>query len=747
MEKENTSFKEDKSFKEIYFLIMKHWKIVFFSILISVFSIAVYIKLVQPTYESYGSVLIEDPNQNVANVFSTDLGNAKNFIDNEVEILKSRTTAELAIKKLIESGEGYHILRNKNKSDDFYNINLLDEPDKLSLLVEDLQNSMTVENQRNTDVLKILVQSKDPEEAAVIVNTLIDVYVERDLDWVTGEMKHLKSFLKQQLKIKKEELDDIENKLNQFQEEEKIYLVSENYTLLLNDLNSVESSFYLLEAEINILEETKKYMYNLLSEDEKDLAKNISNAINSKLFSLRNEISEKESELITTIIQYGETHNAVLELENKIERLKESLSDEIDVLILNGIISSDPISYRQGIMDSLISVESQIPILISKKNEYRKLITNYDSLLSDLPVKVLEFTRLERDSRIKAETVLFMSQKLEETKINEASKITKIRELDRAVPDLIPIKPNKKLYLALGVIGGLFIGIGIIGLIEIFDNTIKSVEQIERRGFSLLSVIPSIGKKSKKRKNKRYIIQNKNLDKIKRRLITHEDPKSPISEAYRGLRTSLMYTKNEKKCRYLLVSSAGPGEGKTTTIANLAITYAHLGKKTLLIDTDLRKPVLHNLFKVDKTPGITSYLSANESDIDKLIHKTEISNLDLITSGIVPPNPSELLDSDLMVKLLGDLSKKYDVILFDSPPLIAVTDGYIMMKYINQFILVVRSGITQRMALDRVVATMSQSGFKETGVVLNAFEDSHSYGAGYYYNYYQYYYAENSSSD
>ena len=129
MKKENTSFKEDKSFKEIYFLIMKHWKIVFFSILISIFSIAVYIKLVQPTYESYGSVLIEDPNQNVANVFSTDLGNAKNFIDNEVEILKSRTTAELAIKKLIESGEGYHILRNKNKSDDFYNINLLDEPD------------------------------------------------------------------------------------------------------------------------------------------------------------------------------------------------------------------------------------------------------------------------------------------------------------------------------------------------------------------------------------------------------------------------------------------------------------------------------------------------------------------------------------------------------------------------------------------------------------------------------------------
>ena len=106
-----------------------------------------------------------------------------------------------------------------------------------------------------------------------------------------------------------------------------------------------------------------------------------------------------------------------------------------------------------------------------------------------------------------------------------------------------------------------------------------------------------------------YINKKAGIDKLQRRLITHEDPKSPTSEAYRSLRTSLMYTKNEKKCRYLLVGSAGPGEGKTTTIANLAITYANLGKKTLLIDSDLRKPVIHNIFKLDKTPGLTSFLS------------------------------------------------------------------------------------------------------------------------------------------
>ena len=232
---------------------------------------------------------------------------------------------------------------------------------------------------------------------------------------------------------------------------------------------------------------------------------------------------------------------------------------------------------------------------------------------------------------------------------------------------------------------------------------------------------------------------------MQRRLITHEDPKSPISEAYRGLRTSLMYTKSNENCRIILVSSAGPGEGKTTTIANLAITYANLGKKTVLIDSDLRKPVIHNIFKVDKSPGLTSYLSENEKDEKKLINKTNVNNLDVITSGVIPPNPSELLDSPLLENLLNKLKKNYDVILFDTPPLIAVTDAFVLMKYITQFILVVRAGVTERLALDRVMTNVRQSGFKESGVVLNALEESHAYGAGYYYNYYQYYYADKNT--
>ena len=337
-----------------------------------------------------------------------------------------------------------------------------------------------------------------------------------------------------------------------------------------------------------------------------------------------------------------------------------------------------------------------------------------------------------------------MSQRLEEARIGEASNLGKIRVIDKAIPNQSPIKPNKLLNIIFGSLVGLGFGILISSMIEVFDGSIKSISQVERRGLVILSLVPAIKTSKEDRKSRKYKQKNKNIDKLQRRLITYEDPKSPISESYRSLRTSLMYTKNnDDKSNVILVSSPGPGEGKTTTIANLAITYANLGKKTLLIDSDLRKPVLHNVFNLDKTPGLTSCL-IGDSDYKEIINKTDVDNLDLVTSGVIPPNPSELLDSASMKQFIDNVKKDYDIILFDSPPLIAVTDANIILKHVNQFCLVVRAGVTQRGALERVVSLSNQTGVNITGVVMNAMSQEHSYGTGYYYNYYQYYYGDDS---
>ena len=209
----------------------------------------------------------------------------------------------------------------------------------------------------------------------------------------------------------------------------------------------------------------------------------------------------------------------------------------------------------------------------------------------------------------------------------------------------------------------------------------------------------------------------------------------------------MLFTSPDKKVKSILVSSAGPGEGKTTTVANLAITYANLGKKTLLVDTDLRRPVIHKVLDLKKEPGITDYLSGSVSDFNNIIQNTEIENLSAVPSGIIPPNPSELLGSRKMVDLIKNLEKQWDMILFDSPPLVAVTDATMVSKEIDRIIMVVKVGQTDKKAFNHTITSLSNVGAPLGGVILNAVTHKNSYGSYYYnYQYYHYYGNDNEST-
>ena len=199
----------------------------------------------------------------------------------------------------------------------------------------------------------------------------------------------------------------------------------------------------------------------------------------------------------------------------------------------------------------------------------------------------------------------------------------------------------------------------------------------------------------------------------------------------------MLFTSPDDRVKSILVSSAGPGEGKTTTVANLAITYANLGKKTLLVDTDLRRPVIHKVLDLKKEPGITDYLSGSVSDFKDIIQKTEIENLCAAPSGIIPPNPSELLGSRKMRDLINSLEEDWDMVLFDSPPLVAVTDATMVSKEIDQIIMVVKVGQTDKKAFEHTITSLRNVDAPLGGVILNAVTHKNSYGS--YYYYYQYY--------
>ena len=748
------------SFEEILFIIKKNKILVSlittFTVLISIF----FTLLQKPIYESSAMIMIEEPSSK-ASIFDMGIGSDQNYLDNEIKILTSRSTAERTIQKLLESKHLNNLFLFETKDykpngirAEFMKwigflapletkkyIKLEDLPDHdFNDFVSNFRNSLRVSNQKRTDMLQISMQSIDSDEATLLANTLIEVYRLIDLEWATGEMSHLKTFLNEQITLKEVELKKSEDDLRSFQEKYKIFGIDNNSKLLLQNLMNAESELYNTKAEYNIAIERKRYIQSLLTDEEKNFSESVSNTINDRLIALKKEIAIKEAELISAISQQGEEHNIVKSIKEKLRRLKESLEIETRNLISKGISAADPIKYRQTLMDSVISITAISAMLNTRTNELEKLVFKYQNQITTLPEKALEYARLSRNLNIDTATYSLMRQKLEEARINEASKIGKVRIVDPALSEMNKVKPNARMNIFISLVLGFSISIGLAFLLEFFDNTIKSVDFLEKKGLSILALIPSIVNQKVDKK-----VNMGNVQKIKRRIITREDPKSPVSEAYRSLRTSLMYSDNNRKdSNVILVSSSEPGEGKTTTIVNLAITYANLGKKTLLIDTDLRKPVIHQVFSVSREPGITKYLSGLENNFKNLAVETEVENLSVITCGVVPPNPSEILASNKMKELIESLRKDYDVILLDSPPLLAVTDSFVTMKYVDQFILVVRSGSTVKGALNRSLAQLELTNSPLTGAVLNAVDESTSYGGNYYYNYYHYYRDDNS---
>ena len=765
MESINSNFeKQEVSVKELFFVIKRNYKKLFISILGLLFFAAIYLVTVKPIYQTSSSIIIEGANSTVSSLFDMGLGSDKNYLENEIEVLKSRTTSERAIRSLLNSDyrNDLHLFDTKNYEFSFIqktfrNIFFLDWNHKIinnindvmndtlfNLFTERLKNKISISNLRNTDVLNVSYSSYSPTEAAHIVNTIIDVYQKRDQEWANGEMSHLKHFLTKQLDLKEIELSKVEQELKIFQEKEHIYGLDNNSNLLLNQLTTVESDYYNTEAKKNISLERKKYFKNQLNQGEKEFVNRVSNTLDVQLYSIRQELSSLEADYISTKSREGDAHPAVIKLNNKIKNLKSILKKETKKFVQQGIVVANPIEYRQAIMDSVISLGVYISGYNSKLLEIKNLVSKYESQLTLLPEKYLKYSRFQRDRVILSETYRLMKQKLEEVKINEASQLGKIRIVDSAKPKLVKSSPNTRVILLLALFCGIIFGIFFIFISEYLDSTIKSIEEIERRGLAILAIIPSIGNKmNKKTKKKGYKINLKlsSPDIIERRLLTHEDPKSPISEAYRSLRTSLMFgSEEENHGKIILVSSPGPGEGKTTTVSNLAITYANMGKKTLLIDSDLRKPVLHKMFKSSHNKGLTNYLSGSEKDINNLLIESGVDNLKIITSGIVPPNPSELLASNNMKIFIEAVKKEFDIILFDTPPLIAVTDAFVITKYVNKFLLVVRASVTQKGALERSLVNMNNISHSIDGVIFNGVDESNTYGGGYYYNYYQYYY-------
>ncbi len=696
----------------------------------------------QPVYTSSASVLMLEGDPVDAKILNTEaLPYRKTRNMNETELLRSRRIAEDVLRSLAESPyrSELEIMRETDIEG-----NTITFDDRVILL----RTNTSVENVKDTDVLKVSVRAHSAFESAFLANAIAEEYYRYKLRAARGEVSEIRQFLEQQLEVVRDQLSQSEELERAYKESRGVAVLDEESRNLVSSSAQMHALYNQTESDLNAELRRMDYLKRQLEDVRGALVEDVTNITSPIIETLQKEIADKQSRMAALVSNPGQGTDVTIQaLENEIETIKGKLVEEVRKIAAS-TGSMEPLKTSQGLFDNILTSEVEIKALTARAEALREVIANIDFDLDQLPEKTLVLARLTRDRQLNEELYLMLNEKYEEARISEAAKSAGVEIVDTAKPPEEPVKPRKKLNILFGMLFGLALGVGITLLIDLLDDTIKTPEELERMSLTPLGTIPIVNIEDIRRRMKRQGKELTSADeaRIESKMITRFSPKSPISEAYRSLRTNIQFSDIDNPKRVILMTSSATKEGKSTTCVNLAITFAQMGSRVLLVDSDLRRPSLQNFFNVDKMYGLTNVLIGSLAFND-VIKRTEVENLDLITAGDIPPNPAEMVASERMKAFLEEARARYDVVLLDSPPVVAVTDAAILTTRADATIVVVSSGMTGRAELKRALGLIQSVGSNVLGVVLNGLDIKKMYGSYYYYfHYYQYYYYYGSES-
>ncbi|WP_457560106.1 GumC family protein [Caminibacter sp.] len=559
---------------------------------------------------------------------------------------------------------------------------------KLSIIDEAnaLKGSLSVRRVNpKASVVKVEFSDNIPQRAAKFVNTLSNIYIQRSVKLKTMQADQTLKFIDSQLAKISKALAESELKLEKFKQKNKIADITTEAQNILTKLNELESKL----NELTLKENTINFILSQINSNKAKFlsADLIDDAALSNLITQLQTLILKKQELL---IEYTPKHPAVIQVNNQIKTIKEMIRNRIKAL----------------------------KIAIEKKKEFlQKTLQTYEKMLSNIPANERKLIDLQRNYEVNQKIYSYLLEKRAATSIAKAGIVSDNRIIDPALVPKYPYKPKKKVILAVGIVLGLIVGIAIAILLELLDTKIKSVEDVENT-----TDVPVIG----------TVPHFKKTDKI---LKIFDSPKSAIAEAFRAIRTNIRFLA-PKATEVISVTSTISGEGKTTVASNLASIYSLANKKTVIVNLDMRKPTLHKVFEISNDKGL-SQLLVDEISIDEAIHKTKHSNLDVIPSGPIPPNPGELIQSEKMHSLIEELKKRYEIVIFDTPPVGVVVDAIDVLEKSDVNIYIFRANYSKKEFI-KVVNDLKNKNIKGLGIILNDIKSTHGsyYGYGYGYGYY-----------
>ncbi len=684
-----------------YLRIIYERKWIIISLLFAVIIVAIVLTVRQePTYEATCTIMVE-PKATQQDIFEMTYPEKLN-IQNYIEILRSHTLAKLTLAQL--RGSGLSISKIKNP--------------------EELQTRLRVTSVRNTDILKVSFSGKSPEEAALLANTFVDVLIESELSTARREFTEKRKFLEEQMPIVKERLERVEEDLKKFKQETGLIALPTETSQLTKELFEFDRLYGSAESEFEANKTRLAALEQKLKETQETLLEKISEVSSPYILELRQRLVGLETTYSLYLVQgLPESNPKLVSLKKSIRETKEKLVEETRKIKDKELPTLDPLSFSQSLVDDIISLRTEITAGKTRLDVLQNAIGEYEQRLGRLPAQELELIELEREREINANTYRLLMERYEEVRIAEAGRISNVRIIDPARPPRIPVSPNKKRNIILGIVLGIVVGFAGAFLVEYIDNSIKTPKDVERySNLPILGSVPMV----KRKDNTRPI------------LITDLPSRSTFRESYRGIRTNLQLSAPDRPIKSLLVTSPIPQEGKTTVVLNLAFALSQLGLNTVVLDADMRKPAVAKFLGIEGK-CLSEYLAKGE-DLNQFIIDSGMENVSTIISKKIPPNPPELLSSKKMTSLLSDLSERYDFIIVDSPPVLSCTDAAIIASIVDAVLFVVRSHKTPKKALMQVKNIMERINARVAGVILNMVPSGRgTYGYYRYYHYYHYY--------
>jgi len=707
-------------------------KIIALSVVTTLIAILVVFSLTAK-YSATSTLLIEASESKIVSieeVYGLNGGNSE-YLLTQFEILKSRDMAKRVVEKLeLVNYAEFNPFHPSNEKGFSLKTFILGEGDAEPPTPEDIINKTTdvfwdavsVSPVRKTQLVKISVMSESPALAQKAANAMANAYIESQLEAKVGLTQQASEWLTQRLGGLKESLSLSEKNLQAFREANNLVDVKGVSTLVADELGQITSKLVdarsiRLEVESNY--DQIKQLDELSYESLTSLQFILADPLISRLTETQSNTELKVAELSK---RYGAKHPKMIAAQSDLDAVKESVLSQMKKL-------------ATGIENSFATAKAKEASLLKSLEITKKKMRD---------INRTEFALGELVRAVKGDRALYETffKRIRETSATGDLQTANARIVDSAVVPQHPVKPKKKLIVALVLVVSLMFGIALAFLLDALDSTIKNADDIDHKlGFSVLGIVPLLPRvAAKELKNALEKGEGVDINKTPVRAFIHSDNHA-FKESIRTLRTSLTLASLESPAKCLLFTSSIPGEGKTTSSVNLASAYGQM-EKTLLIDADMRRPSVAKQLRLPAGFKGLSNAVAYPETLDESIHHIEDLNIDVMPSGVIPPNPLELLASKNFEKILTILRERYDRIIIDSPPIGAVSDALYLSTLTDGLVYVIKADATKDKLIKTGLARLDQSNARILGVVLNQLDTEKEYryntGNSGYYDSYEY---------